>query len=66
MARCACAAAEAAGITKDPWHTQPHLQPATLVTIDTVPFVGETPMETNWNELGYAINGAQSVCVNVE
>jgi sulfite oxidase len=50
MARCACAAAEAAGITKDPWHTQPHLQPATLVTIDTVPFVGETPMEViqNW------------------
>lgn len=24
------------------------------------------PMEQNWNELGYAINGAQSVCVNVE
>jgi DMSO/TMAO reductase YedYZ molybdopterin-dependent catalytic subunit len=24
------------------------------------------PMEPNWNELGYAINGVQSVCVNVE
>ena len=71
MARCTCTAAEAAGITKDPWHTQPHPQPATLVTIDQEPFVGETPMEAiqNWitpNALYYARNhfDAPSIDIN--
>ena len=44
MNHCRCTPAEAAGITQDPWHTQPHPQPATLVTIDSYPFVGETPI----------------------
>lgn len=61
MNRCRCTPAEAAGITQDPWHTQPHPQPATLVTIDSAPFVGETPVSAiqNWvtpNALYYARN----------
>ncbi len=70
MAHCACTSAEAAGITKDPWHTQPHPQPATLVTIDTVPFVGETPREAiqNWitpNALYYARNHFDTPSIDV-
>lgn len=70
MARCACTAAEAAGITKDPWHTQPHPQPATLVMIDQEPFVGETPMEAiqNWitpNALYYARNHFETASIDV-
>ena len=70
MARCGCTAAEAAGITKDPWHTQPHPQPATLVTIDQNPFVGETPMDAiqNWitpNNLYYARNHFETPSVDV-
>ena len=61
MDRCRCTPAEAAGITQDPWHTQPHPQPATLVTIDSDPFVGETPLSAiqSWltpNSLYYARN----------
>jgi DMSO/TMAO reductase YedYZ molybdopterin-dependent catalytic subunit len=61
MSQCRCTAAEAAGITKDPWHTQPHPQPATLVTVETEPFVGETPFEAiqSWitpSSLYYARN----------
>ena len=61
MNYCRCTRAEAAGITQDPWHTQPHPQPATLVTIDSDPFVGETPVAAiqSWvtpNALYYARN----------
>ena len=61
MKHCTCTPAEAAGFTEDPWHTQPHPQPATLVTIDSDPFVGETPLTAiqSWltpNSLYYARN----------
>ena len=61
MRNCRCSQAEASGITKEPWHTQPHPQPAALVTIDEAPFVGETPIEAinSWltpNSLYYARN----------
>ena len=61
MKHCTCTPAEAAGFTEDPWHTQPHPQPATLVTIDSAPFVGETPLTAiqSWltpNSLYYARN----------
>ena len=61
MTHCTCTPAEAAGFTEDPWHTQPHPQPATLLTIDSYPFVGETPLTAiqSWltpNSLYYARN----------
>lgn len=61
MRRCKCTRAEAVGITRDPWHTQPHPQPATLVAIGSEPFVGETPLSAiqTWvtpNNLYYARN----------
>ena len=30
MKHCTCTPAEAAGFTEDPWHTQPHPQPAQI------------------------------------
>lgn len=70
MKRCRCTEAEAAGITKDPWHTQPHPQPATLVTIDSEPFIGETPVEAiqSWitpSRLYYARNHFTTPAIDV-
>ena len=70
MLRCRCTPAEAAGITKDPWHTQPHPQPATLVTIDSEPFVGETPLAAiqSWltpNSLYYARNHYETPSIDM-
>ena len=70
MQRCRCTPAEAAGITRDPWHTQPHPQPAALVTIDSEPFVGETPLDAiqSWltpNALYYARNHYQAPTIDV-
>ena len=70
MQRCRCTRAEAAGITRDPWHTQPHPQPAALVTIDSEPFVGETPIDAiqSWltpNSLYYARNHYDAPSIDV-
>ena len=70
MQSCRCTPAEAAGITEDPWHTQPHPQPAALVTIDSEPFVGETPIDAiqSWltpNALYYARNHYDTPSIDV-
>ena len=70
MLRCRCTPADAIGITRDPWHTQPHPQPATLVTIDSEPFVGETPLDAiqSWltpNSLYYARNHFETPSIDL-
>ncbi len=70
MVRCRCTPAEAAGVTRDPWHTQPHPQPAALVTIDSEPFVGETPLAAiqSWltpNSLYYARNHYETPAIDI-
>ena len=59
MDRCTCSEAEAAGAPDEPRCTQP--EPPTLITIDSEPFVGETPPEAfqSWltpNPLFYVRN----------